>query len=106
MVVLIVPIQLKPEFKDKFIEGITGHARTTLSKEPGCLRFDVVQDGSDTNRIWLYEVYKDETARQEHANSPHMIKWKSGPAKEWREEGPPGARAGSHIIWSGDLDSE
>ena len=37
-----------------------GDAKGSVNNEPGCLRFDVIQEGADPNRIWLYEVYVDE----------------------------------------------
>ena len=53
-----------------------GDAKGSVNDEPGCLRFDVIQDAGDPNRIWLYEVYVDEAAFQEHLKAPHFIKWR------------------------------
>ena len=101
MYIIIAPIQIKPGFKDKFIEEMIADARGSVSNEPGCLRFDIVQDGGDPNRIWLYEVYKDEAAVQEHGKAPHYIRWEQA-VKDWRDEGPKGAGRGSHNIWPPD----
>ena len=57
-------------------------AKGSVENEPGCLRFDVIQDGADPNRIWLYEVYVDEAAFQEHLKAPHFIKWRDT-VKDW-----------------------
>jgi autoinducer 2-degrading protein len=43
-----------------------GSGTGAVVDEPGCLRFDVIQDANDANRIWFYEVYKDEAAFQAH----------------------------------------
>ena len=51
-----------------------GDARGSVVNEPECLRFDAIQDGGDTNRNWLYKVYRDEAVFQEHLKAPHFIK--------------------------------
>ena len=62
MFVIIAPIQIKEGHREAFIESMLDDARGSVENEPGCLRFDVIQDGADPNRIWLYEVYVDEAA--------------------------------------------
>ena len=76
MYVIVAPIQIKEGHKDEFIEAMLGDARGSVNDEPGCLRFDVIQDGADPNRIWLYEVYVDEAAFQAHTKTPHFLKWR------------------------------
>lgn len=101
MYVIIAPIQIKEGYKDQFIEAMLGDARGSVNDEPGCLRFDVIQDAGDPNRIWLYEVYKDEAAFQAHQQMPHYTKWRDT-VKDWRVEGIQGATRGSHNIWPPD----
>ena len=76
-------------------------ARSSVNHEPGCLRFDVIQDANDPNRIWLYEVYKDEAAFQAHLQAPHLIKFRET-TQAWRVEGPQGAGRGSSNVWPSD----
>lgn len=90
MYIIVAPIQIKPGFRDRFVEEMILDAKGSVENEAGCLRFDVVQDGDDPNRIWLYEVYKDEAAFEEHTKAPHFIRWRDATA-EWREDGPTGA---------------
>ena len=102
MYVIIAPIQIKEGYKDRFIEEMIGDARGSVNDEPGCLRFDVIQDANDPHRIWLYEVYKDEAAFEEHTRAPHFIKWRDA-TRDWREEGSlEGAGRGAHNIWPPD----
>ena len=101
MYVIVAPIQIKPGYKDRFVEEMISDARGSVNDEPGCLRFDVIQDANDPNRIWLYEVYKDEAAFQEHLNAPHFIKWRDA-VQDWKEEGPQGAGSGAYNIWPPD----
>ena len=99
--VIIVPVQIKPGFKERFIAEIVGHAGRTRTNEAGCLRFDIIQDGNDSNRIWLYEVYRDEEALETHVSSPTLAEWHSSPSQEWREPAPFNPSTGPSI-WPPD----
>ena len=82
MIALIVTIQIKPEHREAFMESMFGDARGSNNDEPGCLRFDVLQDSEDPNRIFLYEIYKDEAALDAHRQAPHFLKWRET-VKDW-----------------------
>ena len=101
MYIIIVPIQIKEGYKDQFVAAMLDDAKGSVNDEPGCLRFDVIQDAEDPNRIWLYEVYVDEAAFQAHLQAPHFIKWRDT-VKDWRAEGPKGAGRGAYNIWPPD----
>ena len=62
MVVLHVTVQVKPEHVAEFLEVVRYDAEHSEKDEPGCLRFDVIQDKDDQNRFYFYEVYRDEAA--------------------------------------------
>ena len=101
MYVIIAPIKIKSGFKDRFVEEMLGDARGSVDNEPGCLRFDVIQDSDDPDKIWLYEVYKDEAAFHEHEKAPHFIKWLNA-VKDWRVDGPRESTIGGRNIWPSD----
>ena len=101
MYIIIAPIQIKEGHKDEFVAAMLDDARGSVNDEPGCHRFDVIQDGADPNRIWLYEVYDDEAAFQAHLQAPHFIKWRDT-VKDWLDEGIKGAGKGAHNIWPKD----
>ena len=101
MYVIIAPIQIKEGHKEEFMVAMLDDAHGSVNDEPGCLRFDVIQDAGDPNRIWLYEVYKDESAFQAHLQTPHLIKWRDT-TKDWREDGPRGATRGSTNVFPRD----
>jgi len=82
MRVLVVKIQIRPEFRERFMASMLDDARGSTRDEPGCLRFDVIQDEADPNRIYLYEVYRDEAAFEEHLKAPHFVKWRDT-VKDW-----------------------
>ena len=103
MYVIIAPIQIKEGHKEQFIQAIIEDAKGSVNDEPGCLRFDVIQDAGDENRIWLYEVYQDEAAFQAHTQAPHFIKFRDATA-DIRVEGIQGAARGSVNVWPPDAE--
>jgi quinol monooxygenase YgiN len=102
MYVIIAPIQIKEGYKERFIEEMIGDAKGSVNDEPGCLRFDVIQDANDENRIWLYEVYRDAAAFEAHTKAPHFTKWRDA-VKDWRADSDmQGAGRGAVNIWPPD----
>ncbi len=101
MYVIIAPLQIKVGYKEQFVAGIMENASGAVHNEPGCLRFDVIQDVNDDNRIWVYEVYKDEAAFQP-TQAPHYLQFRRA-SEGWRDEGGlQGAGRGAVNIWPPD----
>ena len=73
---LVVPLTVKPEMREKFLAAALDDSTCSLRDEPGCLRFDVLQDNSDPNRFFFYEVYRDEAAVEAHRASTHYARWR------------------------------
>ena len=84
MHILFVTIKIKPEHRDAYMAEMLLNAKGAREDEPGCLRFDVVQDSEDANTIHLYEVYTDEAAFQVHTSAPHFLRMREKTA-DWRE---------------------
>lgn len=82
MYVLLVTIQIQPAHREAFMESMLDDARGSVNDEPGCLRFDVLQDSKDPNKIYLYEVYRDQEAFNAHLQAPHFIRWRDT-VKDW-----------------------
>ncbi len=47
------------------------HAKTSLSKDPGCQRFDVLQDPLQPDRVFFYEIWDTASSQQLHRTTPH-----------------------------------
>jgi len=45
--------------------------------EPGCARFNVLQDAKEANTFYFYEVYRDEAALEAHRAAPHYAVWRA-----------------------------
>lgn len=82
MLALLVTIHMKPEHREAFLDSMLDDARGSVNDEPGCFRFDVLQDDKDPNTIYLYEVYRDRAAFEEHVKAPHFIRWRDT-VKDW-----------------------
>jgi (4S)-4-hydroxy-5-phosphonooxypentane-2,3-dione isomerase len=79
---LLVAIKIKPGYRDQFVNALMDDAKGSVNNEPGCLRFDVLQDSENPDRIYLYEVYKDEKALEAHRAAPHFTTWRET-VKDW-----------------------
>jgi len=75
MYVVSVSIVVKAEFVKKFIEATLDNARNTR-KEPGNVRFDVLQVEDEPTRFLLYEVYKSKDDFAKHQQTQHYFRWR------------------------------
>ena len=81
MLVLVVSLKVKPEMRAKFLEAAEDDSTCSVRDEPGCLRFDVVQDQADPNHFFFYEVYRDQAAFEAHTQAPHYARWRAAAAE-------------------------
>ena len=65
-----------------FKARLARHARISTTQEPGCKRFDVHQDRSDSTLFLLIESYDDEAAFEWHRSSPHYLAFRED-VKHW-----------------------
>lgn len=75
MIVTIVHVYVKPEFVAEFIEATRLNHEGSV-KEPGNLRFDVLQDDVDPTKFVLYEAYATQKAVTAHKETPHYATWR------------------------------
>jgi autoinducer 2-degrading protein len=75
MIVTCVHIHVKPDVISRFIEVTTSNHYESV-KEPGNLRFDLVQQEDDPCRFMLYEAYESEESAAAHKNTAHYLKWR------------------------------
>lgn len=84
MYVTLVQVHVKPDKVKDFIEASVENARESI-KEPGNVRFDVLQSAEDPTRFVLYEAYVTRKDAAAHKDTPHYQKWKAIVA-EWMAE--------------------
>lgn len=75
MYVVCVDIHIKPDQVDAFAEAIA-HNHNGSVQEPGCARFDVLQDAADPAHFMLYEVYYTEDDFKAHQQTAHFAHWR------------------------------
>ena len=73
MYCLLLKTRLRPGSLGAFMDAMRVNAAASVRDEPGCLVFDVLQDRSDPDLVWLYEVYTDEAAFEAHTHTPHFL---------------------------------
>lgn len=75
MHVTLVQVYVHPEAIQGFIDATTSNHENSV-REPGNLRFDVLQDPQDPAHFLLYEAYQDETAAKAHKQTEHYLHWR------------------------------
>lgn len=81
MFVVCVTVWVKHEFQNQFIEATRKNHEGTR-KEPGNVRFDVLQKTDDPAQFFLYEAYRTEADFQAHQKTAHYLAWKESVA-DW-----------------------
>ncbi len=75
MIVTTVTVWVKPGHMEDFIEAtIKNHEHSV--KEPGNLRFDLLQSHDDPCRFLIYEAYENPEAVAFHKETEHYRIWR------------------------------
>jgi autoinducer 2-degrading protein len=77
MLAMWVKVRIKPDQRKKFLDAIEVDALGSERDEPGCLRFNVLQDEKDPNVYYFFELYKDQAALEAHRTMPHYATWRA-----------------------------
>ena len=72
--VVVAALRVKEEHLAEFTRRIRRHARNSVTREPGCVSFEVSIDREDPRRFVLYEVYVSEEDFEKHTQMPFMQK--------------------------------
>ncbi|MBM3137216.1 MAG: antibiotic biosynthesis monooxygenase [Chloroflexi bacterium] len=75
MLVVHVHIHVKGEYVEEFRTASIENVQNSV-KEPGIVRFDVIQNNEDPTRFVLNEVYKTTEATIAHKETDHYKKWR------------------------------
>jgi autoinducer 2-degrading protein len=76
MFIVLVRVHVRPEFLSEFRTAILENAARSVERDPGCVRFDVLQQEDDPDRWVFYEVYDNEQAWIQHRSSAHFLAFK------------------------------
>lgn len=75
MLIVQVFIQVKPRSVEDFKAASFENAAQSI-REPGCARFDVIQQLDDPTRFVLYEAYRTQADNDLHKQSAHYLLWR------------------------------
>ncbi len=75
MITTIVYVRVKPEHIEEFITATVKNHEQSV-KEPGNLRFDVLQQQDDASAFAIYEAYESEEMALSHKKTPHYLEWR------------------------------
>jgi (4S)-4-hydroxy-5-phosphonooxypentane-2,3-dione isomerase len=75
MLIVQVFVHVKPDTVDAFIEATRENARSSI-REPGIVRFDVVQQEDDPTRFLLMEIYRTPDDPVRHKETAHYATWR------------------------------
>jgi autoinducer 2-degrading protein len=76
MHVTLVHVHVKREHVEEFIAATLRNHEGTL-REPGNLRFDVLQSEEDPTRFILYEVFRTAEDADAHKRTAHYLDWRA-----------------------------
>jgi autoinducer 2-degrading protein len=79
MHVTLVHVHVKPERLDAFLEA-TRRNHEASAREPGNLRFDVLQSEDDPTGFVLVEAYRDAQSAAAHKQTAHYLAWRDAVA--------------------------
>jgi len=72
MFAVTVFFTIKPDHMARFLPLMRQNAATSLQEEPGCQQFDICTDPSVPDTVFLYELYDDCAAFDQHLASGHF----------------------------------
>jgi len=75
MLVVMVSVEVKPEYLEEFKKATLENARASL-QEPGIARFDVLQQQDNPARFLLVEAYRSQEATAAHKATTHYAIWR------------------------------
>lgn len=74
MHILLVYCTVKPNQIDEFI-AVTKENAANSRREPGVVRFDVIQEKDDPAKVALIEIYRSPEGHAAHRESAHYLAW-------------------------------
>jgi autoinducer 2-degrading protein len=75
MIVRLIDVYVKQGQEEAF-KAASLENREGSIREPGVLRFDLLQDEAQPAHFMLLEVYRDEQATRDHKETAHYRSWR------------------------------
>ena len=75
MLIVHVFVHVKSDAVDAFVAATLANARNSV-REPGVVRFDVMQQDDDPTRFVLVEIYRTPADPARHKETAHYLTWR------------------------------
>ncbi|NCG35037.1 MAG: hypothetical protein GWO78_03460 [Dehalococcoidales bacterium] len=75
MYILMVRLKVKEDKINEFIKESIGDSHGSVINEPGCRRFDIIQDQNDPSLFGFCEIYDNEDSFKAHTSYEHFKIW-------------------------------
>ena len=75
-VALNVVIEYKPESKGEVIRALLAHRERCLKEEAGTLQFEVLVPFEEQSKIFLFELYADDSALMAHSGGTSIARYR------------------------------
>jgi len=75
MRVTLVHVHIQPEHVESFVAATLRNQEGSV-REPGNVRFDVLQSEDDSTRFVLVEMFRDDQAVEAHRATAHYRAWR------------------------------
>jgi autoinducer 2-degrading protein len=79
LLIVHVQVHVKPGAAEPFIAATRINARESR-REPGVVRFDLLQQAGEPDRFLLVEIYRDAAAAAAHKETAHYAAWRDAVA--------------------------
>ena len=84
LLIVHVHARVKPDAVEAFRAASLANAEASR-REPGVVRFDLLQDRDDAARFVLVEIYRDKEAAAAHKETAHYAAWRDAVAEMMAE---------------------
>jgi len=75
MIVNCVYVHVKNDAIQEFIDATRRNHKETV-KEPGNMRFDLIEKEGDPSRFMIYEAFESVEAAEMHKTTTHYLTWR------------------------------
>jgi quinol monooxygenase YgiN len=75
MYAVYVTVNVKQGYMEEFLTACVEEGEACDRDEPDCLRFEILRDKNNPNRVCAIEVFTDEQSLKAHWDTPHFKKW-------------------------------
>jgi autoinducer 2-degrading protein len=75
MIVTFVHVWVIPDRISEFVSATSENHKNSI-KEPGNLRFDLLQDANEPAKFVIYEAFESDAAAAAHKDTDHYRRWR------------------------------